>query len=236
MGKILSRDEKAVVLEHPVLGRIRLPADKIKPAAPAKPKPKPPAAKAAPKTEKYERQFLKDWKMQASLGVSQTQGNRDTSNIRLGFKTSKSTKQSRWKINLAYALAERDGKRSENAMDLGIQKDWLFPESPWFLFVESRFKSDQFKHWDHRLSLHGGLGYDLKPKHGVPVTARIGGGVTKEFGGVSDDLRPESLVGGELNWQINPRQKLLIKSTLYPSVESESEFRIETDAGWSIKL
>ncbi len=262
IGKVVSRGDRQLVVEHELLGQISLPHSvvkkveigavkdgevvvstpkvarpkpkpkpKSKPQAP--PKPNPGQMKALAKDEK--RKWLKDWKMKLSLGLTGTAGNTDGFNIRTGLKANKKDDAGAWKLDATFWFAEANGARSQNALEIGVQRDWKIKESPWFWFVEGRYRTDEFKPYDHRLSVHGGLGYDMN-KHGVPAKLRLGAGVTKEWGTADNRLKPESLFGGEFTWVINEKHSINFKSTLYPNQEDFTEFRMITTADWTIKL
>jgi len=262
IGRVVSRSDTRLIFEHELLGKVSLPESAVKQVdvgvvkngvvvtkplpIPSPPKPKPVPPKPAPKPtltpaqvkafEKDEkRKWLKDWKMQFSLGLTGTSGNSDGFNIRTGFKASKKDETGSWKLDGTFWFAEANGERSQNALEIGMQRDWKIKDSPWFWFAEGRYRSDEFKPYDHRLSVHGGLGYDMNTQ-GVPAKIRLGAGVTKEWGGGDNRLKPESLFGGEFTWVINEKHSINFKSTIYPNQEDFTEFRMISTADWTIKL
>lgn len=286
VGQVLERNDQHVVIQHPLLGRVELPADQVaaveapgsmKPAPPkpsaepgeapdapapaakpaeapkpeakpeAKPAPKPaaapapkPAAKPAvaekPKEKGFIDKFLEEWKLRFKFGLSSRDSNTDTKNVNTSLSAKYADKKDRWDVNVTYFYQKTNQSKSREDVHVALRKDWLFPDSPWFVFTTTEWDYDQYKSWDHRLSVHGGIGYDLKDFLGLQAELRAGGGVTKEFGGVDPKFRPESLFASELTWNIDKKHKISGSVEIFPSVNDEDEYRIRTKADWTYKF
>ncbi len=266
IGEIVEQDEDVLVLEHPVLGRVRLartgiasitdapPAETAvaqQPAAPAEAAPPetapaPAAAPVAPPADavaeipeaKHWRTWLADWKMQLAAGFNfrETSSNRRTLDANVRFTGSYADEHERWKIDTAFYRSTVDGRESRNEFRAYVQKDWLVPESPWFYFVQAQYDRDDYKSWEHRLSAHGGIGYSLKPLLGIDANLRGGAGITREFGGVDPDTRAESLLGSEIAWQVTERHHVAATVQYFPQIDNPNEFRLITTADWTMKL
>lgn len=274
IGRIISRADGVVVMEHPVLGQVRLAAESVrniegdakpqaapgtaaaaspapaaevkvadapKPAPPeapkkAEPTPAPVAAEPPKPAVPFYRQWLEGWKMQLALGGSFRDSNRDTLDVNARLTGSFADKKDRWKVDMAYYRSQVDENETRNEIRAFVQKDWLLPDSPWFFFGQGQYDYDQYKSWDHRLSMHGGLGYSLKELVGFDLDLRGGAGVTREFGGVDPNTRPESLFGSELAWQVTKEHKVAATAQVFPGLDGFHNYRLVTTADWTMKL
>jgi len=266
IGEVIEQADDHVVLEHPLLGQVKLPREQIasiadqaagEAEAEAQPKPQPepepkakpepePAPKPEPKAESaveekperkgYIDKLLEEWNFRLRLGMSNRDSNRQTTDINAKLTAKYKDDRDRWDISAQYFMQRRDDDKSRNDVHLAVRKDWLFPDSPWFLFGQLEWDHDEFKSWDHRVSTHGGLGYDLKDFFGLEAELRAGGGVTREFGGVDPKVRPESLFSSALTWKPDPKHTLSGSVEIFPSVDDEDEYRIRTQADWTYKF
>ena len=119
---------------------------------------------------------------------------------------------------------------------MGFVNDWLFKDSPWFVFASGRVDFDDFQDWDYRGNAAVGVGYELIDTDTLTVRLRGGVGAVKEFGSDDEDVRPEGNVGGELKWQITPRQTFAAAVTAYPSFDEFGEVRARASADWTLKV
>ncbi|MBI1369455.1 MAG: DUF481 domain-containing protein [Planctomycetes bacterium] len=263
IGQVVERNATAVIMQHPVLGLITVPMERVdkievgapedakadKPAATkpveAKPAAEVPAEVQAAVKEEPPTQMTEPvappkpkipWKFRLTVGFSARESNVDTRDVNTSFEARYADEDDRWNISASYFLSTRKNDVSRQDVHFVLQKDWLVPESPWFWFFEGHYDHDDFKSWEHRGSAHGGVGYDLSALLGVDVRLRLGFGVTREFGGVDPNTRPESLVGSEVNWKINPQNTLAFSTQFYPSIDASGEIRITTSADWTMKF
>ncbi len=237
-GKVISQADSKVQFQHPVLGTLTIPADKVanvtaaQPAAPkAVPTPKPEPAPAPKPTG-----FFADWDARLEVGLGFGDGNSQYLNFNTAFKAKKETKKDRWAFDAAYFLNESDGSRSKDEATIGLQKDWLLPDSPWFYFTNGRFDYDRFASYDQRVSGAGGVGYDWIKTDDLSVTLSAGLGATREFGSDNEDVKPEALLGAKGTWKITDNQTLAAKTTFYPDLGDVGEFRWVNSAEWLIKI
>ncbi len=75
-----------------------------------------------------------------------------------------------------------------------------------------------------------------RPADYFDLRLKMGGGGRREFGSLNDGLEPEGILGGELAWQVSPRQRLAVSSTIYPDFGETGEFRLVTDAEWVLQI
>ncbi len=232
IGRIVEATEEQLVIEHAVLGTLTIPRGtvanlpdlELHPVDPPPPPEEMPAAADAPK-----------WKSQFDLGFSGSQGNSRTFDFRIAFQTEHETDTDRWRIDAAYFYGKSAGETTKSEGTLGVLKDWLMPNSPWLYFAQARYDFDEFRSWTHRVSGHGGAGYEFIHTDELTLIGRIGAGASKEWER-SQPIRPEGLIGGDLSWQINDKQKLAAHTTLYPDLGDFFQFRIVSGVVWNMLI
>ena len=219
-GTIVSQDAATTVLDHPVLGRLTIPAAHIAPPAPA---PEPPPA----------------WKVKAELGASGTRGNNDQSDLHAAISALHETESGRIKASAGWATSETDGDKTKDQKFVEGTYDFLFQDSPWSAFATGRLDWDEFQDWDRRASVGLGAGYEVVKAKDVSLRLRAGLAETREWGGSDpdrEDWRLEGLLGAELTWTLNDVHSIEAKSTWYPDLEDAGEYRLLSSASWSIRL
>ena len=129
------------------------------------------------------------------------------------------------------------GDITQNNAQFDVRNDWLLDEkSPWTLFAQNNEFYDEFKDFNVQTNLDTGIGYRFFHETDLTLTGRVGGGVSREFGGVDDRWVPESLFGCEYNQQLNATQKFYAKLDYFPEWDEVGEFRLVADAGWEVVL
>lgn len=265
LGRIAEESDEQIVLEHPLLGRIELPRARIAeviPAANVGQEPDAPGERRAdfsehdaneapadeattdeaPANEEPRsllaelRELLDGWKLQLALGFSDRASNVRSFSVHTRLNANYADSEDRWRINAAYHRSTTDSRTTRNDIRLFLQKDWLLPESSWFFFGQGDYHYDTIKSWDHRLGLHGGVGYDLNELLGVDARLRGGLGFTREFGGVDPKTRPESLLATEFNLQLTEVHSVAGSVQFMPSIDGSGYYRVTTDGNWDIKL
>ena len=194
------------------------------------------AIEADPKPASGILRFLSESNAQLELGLNGSEGNTDEMDLRAAFKAGKTDDRTRWKLDTAYNLSKTNNERTTNDATVGLVNDWLLPDSKWFYFAQGRFDYDEFQDWERRVSGSGGLGYQFIKNDTWDVLGRFGGGVTKNFGDVDDDLNPEGQIGGEMTWRISKLQTLGARTTVFPNLDDHGESRIISAAEWTMQL
>ena len=114
--------------------------------------------------------------------------------------------------------------------------DYKLGDSRWSLFQVTRLEYDEFKAFDLRLALNGGIGYAFIRTDTRTLTGRFGAGASREFGGLDDSWVPEAVFGIDYIHKLSDRQRLAITSDYYPSWEDFMDYRLVTQASWEIVL
>lgn len=217
-GNVIEKTSDTVVLQHPILGRLEIPADKIRPVAPT------------PESE------LPRWISQVELGFSGSRGNTEEYDLRGAFRTRRKTDLHHWKIDTVYRYGSDEDTTTKNDLTFEILKEWLKPESPWLYFALGRYDYDRFESWDHRVSVSGGAGYELIESQNFDFTLRGGAGLVKEFGSDEDDITPEGLLGFNLEWRMTETQNIAAETIFYPALSDVGEYRAVSSASWTVDL
>ncbi len=229
-GDVLERNADRILLQHPIFGRLELPVAEL---APPEPKPSEPPRRVD--RGMFGSGWLIGWKRRFGLGFSGAEGNSTDANVDANLRFDFENEKKRWRFDLAYTFSSSDGGTDKSQGHFQLDRDWLLPGSRWFQFVKGRYEYDRFKDWNQRVSVVGGIGYDLHEGEVWLLRARLGGGGSYEFNG-EEDLRPEGLVGIDSNWTISKRQKIEFVGELFPDLIDFGELRSRETLDWNIKI
>lgn len=178
---------------------------------------------------------LVDWEGTLELGINASDGNAESSSMRVGGDLKRETQTNIWKIDFKYARSSANSIESQHNGLFNAKYERLF-ESPWTLFMRFSAEYDEFKAFDIRLSSNMGLGYRFIDNEFTKFKTRAGTGVSREFGGPSDDYVPEATFGMDFEHQITERQKFTTVVDFYPDWRDLADFRLVTDIGWVLLL
>jgi putative salt-induced outer membrane protein YdiY len=176
------------------------------------------------------------WTAGLELGINGSEGNNDVLSLRTGGHLKRETKL--WKLDstLAYNKNHSNGEETQNNGKFDLRLDRILAESRWTLFVLENLIYDEFQAYDVQLSLNTGVGYRVVDTEIVDLMTRVGGGATREFGGVDDDWQPQALFGLEYEEKISKTQRIVAKVDYFPEWEDYRNYRVVTDVGWQIDL
>lgn len=240
-GEILAESETTVRLSHPTLGELSLPRSAI--ASIERDGEVAVTALDEGETEGASTDdgllgtgWLTGWKRLLDVGITGAEGKSDNMKINAGFSADYEDEATRWAHKTAYYRNEADGDLSDNSFYSLLNRDWLRPGSPWFQFAGGRFDWDEFKDWDYRLGLNGGVGYEFVNTDSWRLLGRTGIGGNQTFGGSREEFTPELLLGIQVDWKISEREALHFTNTLYPNLTDTGEFRNLTSLDWMLDL
>ncbi|MEQ8317404.1 MAG: DUF481 domain-containing protein [Phycisphaerales bacterium] len=188
--------------------------------------------------------FWTGWTRSVEVGLNGSSGNSDSFDLRAIFETERETDELRTLFRGRYLYGEDDGRASENEARARGENDWKYPGERYFTFVFGVYEYDQFEDWDTRLQLFGGLGYDFLKERALlgggqdraSLTGRVGGGVTREFGGSDDTWVPEGLIGLDFVWEINERNTFAAGTEVFPALDDFGEVRAVSFASYDVLL
>jgi putative salt-induced outer membrane protein YdiY len=225
VGDIVEETEDGIVMEHPMLGRITIPAAQIKPPDP--PEPVNPGL--------FGTRFLEGWSRQLSAGMSGAAGNTTTFNIDAQLSMKHETDRHRGNWLSAFFYATSDDEATTNRFITAYEHDLLFENSRWFVFGTGRYDYDDFKAWDHRIAISAGGGYEFFKADFFELRGRTGIGYSQTFGDEKES-RPEGRAGIEGIWNITEHQNFTFRGTFYPDFSDIPEYRTTAGADWNINL
>ncbi|MCA3005934.1 MAG: YdiY family protein [bacterium] len=191
------------------------------------------AAKAAEKPEPTS--FSEGWKSNVDVGLTGSDGNSESLNIRGALGTERITKPMETRLGVNYTYASSGGDKSKSRGEGFIRNDWNFNPGPWSIFGLLKAEYDEFQPWDWRVQLFAGPGFRLIDKDNVKFKLRAGAGLTREIGDQArNEWLPEANFGFDYENKLTERQKIFLNFDYYPSLKRFTDYRHTTKAGWEI--
>jgi hypothetical protein len=239
--------------DAPLVGpivRLPLPPDELAPATAAQtPEALPPAVSAMPAEEEEARVILEEpgwhvweptfwdpWEGNVELGLSGTEGNSETFNVRAGLNAKHKTELLVRTLQIVSIQKSADGVTTANTALVDGRIEWPMPESRWNYYLHGLIEYDQFKAFDYRLSADTGFGFEFVDNEATTLVGRAGLSASQEIGGPNGDVRPELALGSEYKHKFNATHSIHAKVDYYPDVTEFGEFRLNSQAGWEIAL
>jgi putative salt-induced outer membrane protein YdiY len=176
------------------------------------------------------------WRHQLEIGLNGASGNSETANIHLGFNTDYADSLKTWKFTSAYDRSKSDGDVSANRFFADLKREWIWPEIPWFSFLQGRYDWDEFKDWDDRLSASGGIGYQHLKNDSWDIASRVGLGGAISRGSDEDEKTPELVLALDLGWLISEYERFEFTTAFYQDLDETGEYRNLTAINWAIKM
>ena len=218
------------------------------PAEPASPSDQS-AAPAAGELDQHEQVILHDpgwqvwqpafwdpWEGNVELGLSGTEGNSQTFNVRFGLTAKHKTDHLIQSLQLTSIQKSADGVTTANTALIDGKLEWPMPASKWNYYIHGLTEHDQFKAFDYRVSGDTGLGYEFINSDLTTLTSRGGISASQEIGGPDDELKPELAFGGEFKHKFNATHSISGKVDYFPHVTEFGDFRLNSQAAWEIAL
>jgi putative salt-induced outer membrane protein YdiY len=228
-GKVVEKNDMHVVLDHPNLGRLDLSMDRVKSVVIEGEKPP-----APPKEEPR-------WITRLEAGLNGSLGNTRSQGFIGGLVSDYKRPLDLWHFEMRYFRKEEVGETTQSRFYAVLRKDWLIhPDSRYSVFAEGRYDRDMFQPWDERGTIAAGIAYKFIQEERLKVGFKVGATATKEWG-VSDpdrdtDVRPEALLGVEMDWKIDDTKEFTAQATYFPDLSDPPEYRILATAGIAYKL
>jgi len=180
--------------------------------------------------------FMEGWKREATLGFDGSEGNTVNASTRFALDLSYDDETSkRWSITHRYLWKSEDDDTTDHNAVFNLRRDWLIEESRWFYRAAYRWRWDEFKEWQHRISFATGPGYHILDRETLTLDGLIGPQITRDFGDVNE-YRAEGVLGLELTWQLNEKISFTAANSFLPEFTDMGNFRNLSKAEWSIAL
>jgi hypothetical protein len=175
------------------------------------------------------------WKNSIEIGVNGSDGNAESFSLMAAGKMKRETDGSVFGLDAAYGKTQANGVQTQNYALANSRWDLKFGDR-WFTYNKNVIEFDEFKAFDTRLVLSGGLGRHFLKNDITTLTGRLGAGVSREFGGPDDSWVPEGNVGWDFEHKINELQKITAVFDYYPSWEDFADHRFVTKVDWELLL
>lgn len=181
--------------------------------------------------------FLEGWKHHLAFGVKGEAGNDVSMDLSAAYNTSFESKTHRFNIESAYYYETDEYEKDTNKGHINIVRDWLMPDSDWFVYGYGRYEYDDFKSWEHRVSISAGPGYDFYNEKDLKLNGRIGLGFSKSWGD-ENDFDIEGQLG--MNWLWRPaslkNQVISSQIIIYPVLNDLGEYRTWMEGKWHFDI
>jgi putative salt-induced outer membrane protein YdiY len=225
-GKVIEKNDMHVVLEHPNLGRLDVPMGRVKSVTLEGDKPPVPEPR---------------WVSKLEAGLNGALGNTRSQGFIGGLVSDWKSPRHLWHFETRYFRKEEVGETTQSRFYSILRKDWFFEEgSRYSFFAEGRYDRDQFQQWTQRATAAAGVAYKFIQEEALKVGFKVGGTATKEWGvenpDADDDVRPEALLGVEMNWKIDSTKEFTAQATYFPDLSDTPEYRVLASAGVSYRL
>lgn len=182
------------------------------------------------------RWITKGWENHAEFGLDGSSGNADTLAIQTGLEMRRKTDDYTFALDFDYRQASANNQTTEDNGRLNLDYDRLFADSPWSAFGKFGLEFDEFKVFDLRVNLNGGVGYYWIRNEQTNLVTRFGAGASKEIGSPDDDWIPEAVFGFEGDHQLSSRQKVKAKLDYFPAWNDFNNYRLVADVAWETLL
>lgn len=215
-GELVAEDPAFIEVQHPQLGRLKVPRTALRVAEPVAPKPdgKAEAATTAVKTAQPD---VKKWKSQVELGYVQQSGARDKEDISARLQIDGKEGASTYRGTARLLQSEADGKTVTNRREADFR--WRYDiNKRLFAQALTTYESDEVRKLDLGVEQQIGGGYRLidSPRHKV----NIGLGAVIQYLERANTDEQTAVLGAffqDYAYQWNSRVKLVQESSLMVS-------------------
>jgi len=175
------------------------------------------------------------WSGGIDFGLSGSQGNTDTLNLRAGLDLRYDDPDDFAILNVLYVLNQANQgdlenkafalARNEMPMDMGLA--W---------YAQGTVEYDEFRTVYLRVASHSGLSYAVLRDANQLVKLRAGAGADREWGGTSNDWVPEGQAGADYEYKLSDRTRFTLTGDYYPDLSDFAHFRLRFRASFDILL
>ncbi len=258
---LVERTEEHVVLDHPLLGRVTVPASRVVSVSAISPPadgsasasggvppvsatgssnasapPAPQAEPAPPPPAPPPEEEAAKWSGKVEAGLNGSEGNTEQLSLRFGASIERKTDKDVLTASANYRLKTENGDRTQNELFLKERFEWLLPPTPWSVFIESNQEYNEFRDYDFRVDALVGVGYRFIDEEKTKLVGRVGVGAAKEFGGIDDDIYPTALASLEFSHQITDRIAFSAYGEYKPDLSDFDNYQLLGRASFDIAL
>jgi uncharacterized protein DUF481 len=181
--------------------------------------------------------WLRDWKSSVEFGLSGSEGNTRRQAIRLVLSTHRKTERTETTLKSLFRMTSQENSKDLSQLTLDARNDWLRPgPSDLRYFAEGKVEFDDAQPWDYRLSGFGGVGYTFIKDEKTTLVGRSGFGGSQRVGLPDDEFRAEAFLAADITHQISKLQKIKAGFQYLPDTATWSDYRLNADASWEMKI
>jgi putative salt-induced outer membrane protein YdiY len=180
--------------------------------------------------------FWDPWEGSVELGLSGTDGNSETFNVRFGLNAKHKTDRLVQTLQVTSIQKSAEGITTANTALIDGRLEWPLLAERWTYFVHGLWEYDEFKAFNYRVSGDTGLGFQVIKSEPTSLLVRSGISASHEVGGPENEVTPELLFGGEFKHKFNPTHSISAKVDYFPNVTDFGDFRLNSQAAWEIAL
>lgn len=179
-----------------------------------------------------EKSFWIGWTRSVDLGINGSAGNADTFNGRVALNLSRKTTRMETTTGALYLYQRDNAGVTKDRGEVNFRNDWLLTNSRWRVWAQAKGEYDADADWTTRVSSAAGVGYEFIQNEKTTLIGRVGLGASREFGGMSNDVVPEGVLGADFTHKLNDRNSLFANVDYFPDLSEFGEFRTVAKAGW----
>jgi putative salt-induced outer membrane protein YdiY len=180
--------------------------------------------------------FWDPWEGNVELGLSGTEGNSRTFNVRFGMTAKHKTETLVKTLQVTSIQKTANSVTTANTALVDARQEWPLPESRFNYYIHGLAEYDQFKAFDYRFSADSGIGYEFIQNDVTTLISRAGLSVSKEVGGNDGDLKPELALGTEYKRKFSKSHSVSAKVDYFPNLTDFGDYRVNSQAAWEIAL
>lgn len=196
----------------------------------------PPIASSYPSWTQPSSFFARElWDMGIELGINGSEGNAQAFSMLAAGHFVYESDFGKMLMDITYGKSEANDVETQHFALFNSRYDRNINEK-WFVYGQTRLEYDEFKDFDLRLTLTGGLGYHFIKNDITLLTGRFGAGTSREFGGSNEDWVAEANFGLDFEHQLSDRQRIGTVIDYYPEWSDFANYRLITDAWWELIL
>lgn len=171
------------------------------------------------------------WDGSFAFGLNGTSGNSENLNMNLTMDANRENDIGITDLLLTYFYATNDVATTTDRLFAQARHELKLANPNFTWFVSAFYQKDRFKNFDYRIGAHTGLGILLYEFDDRFLKSRIGGGASREVGGLNDDWIPELQLGMDWERHLTARTMLFATADLFPNLQDFSDYRLNTEAG-----
>ncbi|MDP6447510.1 MAG: DUF481 domain-containing protein, partial [Pirellulaceae bacterium] len=124
-----------------------------------------------------------EWEGSIEVGINAAAGNSESLSMTTGFDLKRTTDLYEMATDLKYAKISNSGVETQHNALYNASIERFYGDTPWTTFGKLFLEYDEFKAFDMRIALNGGIGYKLWETDVSKFVTRFGAGVSHEIDG-----------------------------------------------------